>query len=274
MLKQNNEVRTMAAWKRCTHLTKASNTRNLSVAAASPQGINYDPKQMKLMLNDQCILVDTSDNIIGSASKKECHLSSNGYLHRAFSVLLFDSQNRLLMQQRARHKITFPHYWTNSCCSHPLFIREHCEMVKDGNNQNDLLQMRINGVKNAAIKRLNMELGIPLNEIAEVDDFNFVTRILYKALCDDTKWIEHELDYILIIKKDVALNLNENEVNDVKYCNPVDLFAMVNDEKILISPWFRILYGSGLINEWWSNLDEIFNKQYQIEEQIRDFYNH
>lgn len=31
-----------------------------------------------------------------------------GLLHRAFSVFLFDSQNRLLLQQRASEKITFP----------------------------------------------------------------------------------------------------------------------------------------------------------------------
>ena len=31
-----------------------------------------------------------------------------GLLHRAFSVFLFDSQNRLLLQQRATEKITFP----------------------------------------------------------------------------------------------------------------------------------------------------------------------
>ena len=45
---------------------------------------------------------------------------NTGLLHRAFSVFLFDSQNRLLLQQRASEKITFPDMWTNTCCSHPL----------------------------------------------------------------------------------------------------------------------------------------------------------
>lgn len=31
-----------------------------------------------------------------------------GLLHRAFSVFLFDSERRLLLQQRADEKITFP----------------------------------------------------------------------------------------------------------------------------------------------------------------------
>lgn len=88
---------------------------------------NADPEQVKLM-EEQCILVNHNDEVIGSASKKECHLH-NGKddvpLHRAFSVFLFDSSNRLLLQQRATEKITFPDRWTNTCCSHPLYEIEN-----------------------------------------------------------------------------------------------------------------------------------------------------
>jgi isopentenyl-diphosphate delta-isomerase len=45
----------------------------------------------------------------------------HGLLHRAFSVFLFNSENKLLLQQRAASKITFPKVWTNTCCSHPLY---------------------------------------------------------------------------------------------------------------------------------------------------------
>lgn len=37
-----------------------------------------------------------------------------GLLHRAFSVFLFDDQKRLLLQQRAEEKITFPGMVTDS----------------------------------------------------------------------------------------------------------------------------------------------------------------
>jgi isopentenyl-diphosphate delta-isomerase type 1 len=64
------------------------------------------------MLKDTCITVDECDCIIGSASKKECHqfvpATPSGHLHRAFSVFLFDESNRLLIQQRASTKMTFP----------------------------------------------------------------------------------------------------------------------------------------------------------------------
>jgi isopentenyl-diphosphate Delta-isomerase len=76
------------------------------------------------MEKDTCILVDTDDNIQGSASKADAHKFKSGQptglLHRAFSVFLFDSQKRLLLQRRADSKITFPGVWTNTCCSHQL----------------------------------------------------------------------------------------------------------------------------------------------------------
>ena len=73
------------------------------------------------MMEENCILVDKEDNIIGKDSKVNCHIGE-GKLHRAFSVLLFNNSGDLLIQKRAREKITFPSIWANSCCSHPLHI--------------------------------------------------------------------------------------------------------------------------------------------------------
>jgi len=56
---------------------------------------------------------------------------NDGLLHRAFSVFLFrPSDGRLLLQKRASEKITFPDMWTNTCCSHPLYIKS--EIVEEG----------------------------------------------------------------------------------------------------------------------------------------------
>mmetsp|Transcript_10262 Transcript_10262/g.15528 ORF Transcript_10262/g.15528 Transcript_10262/m.15528 type:complete len:265 (-) Transcript_10262:69-863(-) len=251
------------------HATFCNAYRRLSSAKETIEAIGtYDATQIGLMLKDDCIMVDPQDNIVGNASKKDCHLTSNSYLHRAFSVLLFDSENRLLMQQRARHKITFPLYWTNTCCSHPLFVEEHCEI----RNKDSSLQIKIDGVKNAAVRRLHEELGIPTEELHNIEDFKFMTRILYKAECDDANWTEHELDYILIMRKNVTLHLNENEVEDIKYCTPKELEQMLNDTQLRISPWFKILYQSGYVSQWWKDLDNIVKKQYTVDTQIHNFY--
>jgi isopentenyl-diphosphate delta-isomerase len=102
-------------------------------------------------MKEMCILVTPQDEVIGYESKKNTHLMTHihqGMLHRAFSVFLFDQQNRLLLQQRADSKITFPAYWTNTCCSHPLAMAE------------ELIQENQLGAKNAAIRKLDHELGI------------------------------------------------------------------------------------------------------------------
>lgn len=105
-----------------------------------------------------------------------------GLLHRAFSVFLFDpSNNKLLLQQRASEKITFPDMWTNTCCSHPLGI------PGEGGAS---LPEAVQGVKRAAQRKLEHELGIPKEQVP-LDDFQFLTRIHYKAPSDG-KWGEHE----------------------------------------------------------------------------------
>jgi isopentenyl-diphosphate delta-isomerase len=104
-----------------------------------------------------------------------------GLLHRAFSVFLFDSNKRLLLQQRATEKITFPDMWTNTCCSHPLGI--------PGETGSEL-DAAIMGVKRAAQRKLYHELGIKAEQVP-LDKFEFFTRIHYKAPSDG-KWGEHE----------------------------------------------------------------------------------
>ena len=68
--------------------------------------------------NEPLILVDANDTVVGHASKQEAH-DGQGILHRAFSVFLFDTQGRVLLQQRAAAKRLWPLFWSNGCCSHP-----------------------------------------------------------------------------------------------------------------------------------------------------------
>ena len=119
----------------------------------------FDGEQVRL-LSEECILVDENDQAIGSDSKKNCHLNTGidaGKLHRAFSVFLFNSEGKLLLQQRSASKITFPEKWTNTCCSHPLYRPEELE------------EMEWMGVKRAARRKLNHELGIPMEQVCVVE---------------------------------------------------------------------------------------------------------
>lgn len=67
-----------------------------------------DPVQ-RASLNEMCYAVDEEDKIIGTLSKKDCHLvQGDGYLplHRAFSVYVFNNKGEFLMQKRASTKVS------------------------------------------------------------------------------------------------------------------------------------------------------------------------
>jgi isopentenyl-diphosphate delta-isomerase len=104
-----------------------------------------------------------------------------GMLHRAFSVFLFrPSDGKLLLQQRAPEKITFPNMWTNTCCSHPLHGLKGSDSEEDGEL----------GARRAASRKLEHELGIPRSK-TPLDEFQYLTRIHYLAPSDGL-WGEHE----------------------------------------------------------------------------------
>ncbi|CAM0136640.1 isopentenyl-diphosphate delta-isomerase idi1 [Umbelopsis sp. WA50703] len=210
----------------------------------APDLKNYDEEQVRLM-EEMCIVIDENDNRIGADSKKTCHLMENinkGLLHRAFSVFLFDSQNRLLLQQRATEKITFPDMWTNTCCSHPL------------NTASELVEEEQLGARTAAQRKLDHELGIKAEQVP-LDNFNFLTRIHYLAPSDGM-WGEHEIDYIFIIKADVDMDVNPNEVRDSRYVTADELRAMFEDPTVKMTPWFKLICETFLF-KWWASLDNL-----------------
>jgi len=218
----------------------------------------YDEEQIRLM-DEVCIVLDENDKPIGSASKKICHLMTNiekGLLHRAFSVFLFDKDKRLLLQQRADEKITFPGMWTNTCCSHPLGIPGETGVE---------LPAAVAGVRRAAQRKLDHELGIKAGQVP-LEKFDFLTRIHYKAPSDG-KWGEHEIDYILFAQAQVDLEPNLNEVKDTKYVSANELKQMFKEEGLIFTPWFKLICESMLF-EWWEHLDSGLEK-YTNESQIR-----
>lgn len=229
--------------------------------------------QMDLMALDQCILVDENDMLRGFMSKQESHSftesSPYGHLHRAFSVFLFNNNNELLIQQRAAEKITFPNVWSNTCCSHPLTGFEPSEVDSDTDVQNG----NIIGIKRAAQRKLEHELGIKKNLI-NINNFKYLTRIHYCAkdsvtYGENSMWGEHEIDYILLMKVDnsLPLQLNKEEVQDAKWVNQVEFQSMINDPKLLWSPWFRVIASKHLL-DWWNELDITLNTEKFVNHQF------
>ncbi|GJQ14477.1 hypothetical protein GpartN1_g6268.t1 [Galdieria partita] len=243
-----------AVWRRCCsgiHFVRLMTqcSRNGSVHSSLEEDLKGADEEQRELMGEQVILVSPCDEVQGFASKAEAHHISSGLLlHRAFSVFLFDSHRRLLLQQRAGTKITFPLYWTNTCCSHPLYsIKE--ELSSDG-------------VKHAAKRKLYQELGIS-PEALSVEDFRYLTRIHYRAMSDSI-WGEHEIDYILFVVKDVELNPCKNEVEAVHYIDMEQLQSWLsqaksNSSQIRLTPWFTFI-AEHFLFDWWKQLetDQLF----------------
>lgn len=232
-----------------------------------------EQSQEDFMKNDMCIVLDDKDNVIGAKDKYATH-RWNGkeppILHRAFSVFLFNSDNQLLLQQRASSKITFPDVWTNTCCSHPLYCKEELD---------DKDQM---GVKRAAVRKLDHELGIPPGTI-KPESFRFLTRVHYNAPYvpgykpypaeDDEEgwkaieWGEHEIDYILFVKADVKLNPHPDEVRATRYVSPEELNTFMKEPGTHWSPWFCKIVNKWY-GEWSKDVDATINTDTFVDDKI------
>jgi len=188
-----------------------------------------DTSQVEMM-EELCLCLDENDNVIDSSSKLTTHYGE-GIRHRAFSVLIFDSDDRLLVQQRSTDKITFPGVWANSCCSHPLNIA--------GENGD-----AVEGVIHAARRKLDQELGIPEN-VTKGWKFNHIGKFEYKCRWDQD-WVEHEIDHVLIVRVDCETNHNRNEIQAIDWLDRNALSEMMEGKgrwkSQLIAPWFEAIY--------------------------------
>ncbi len=204
-----------------------------------------DSSQLEMM-KEMCMAVDENDRVIDSVSKIDCH-RGKGIRHRAFSVLIFDSEDRLLMQQRSLEKITFPGIWANSCCSHPLDIE---------NENGDPVE----GVIHASKRKMLQELGIPL-EVSSNWEFNHIGRFEYSCRWDDD-WIEHEIDHVLIVRASPSLSINRNEIKDTKWLNHQEIIQMLEGENewkdAIVAPWFRMIW-KHFIEPHYPNMDALLS---------------
>jgi len=226
-----------------------SSRRRITTSAGKSDDDALDPFQESL-LKEQCILVNENDQELGSASKRTCHLKDpfthKAPLHRAFSLFIFNKENQLLLQQRSDTKVTFPGLWTNTCCSHPLFMDQE-RLTKNGM-----------GSKNAAQRKVFQELGIKADQ-CEIEKIQYLTRILYSA-DSDGKWAENEMDYILFLKshlKHLDIDPNPEEVKNVMYLNKADLSDFIKDQGVnKFTPWF-LLMSQSMLPKWWDNIGDL-----------------
>lgn len=165
------------------------------------------------MLNDSVILIDPLDRMIGSADKLEVH--RRGALHRAFSILIFNSQGKLLLQRRAMTKYHSRGLWSNTCCGHP----------RPGET-----------TEAAARRRLSEEMGLDC-KLREIFSFT------YEADLEDGL-IEHELVHVFCGNSDEDPTLNPSEADEWKWVNLSTLVTDMKKRPNQFTSWFRICVDS------------------------------
>lgn len=156
------------------------------------------------------ILVDNNDMPVGTEEKMKAH-ENGGKLHRAFSIMVFNSASKMLLQRRALTKYHSAGLWTNTCCSHP-FPGEATEK--------------------AAHRRLQEEMGFDC-ELKEVFAF------IYKADFDNrlTEW---EFDHFFVGKYDGAVKLNPEEAEGMMWIGLEELKKDIEDNPKNYTEWFKI----------------------------------
>lgn len=87
---------------------------------------------------------------------------------------------------------------------------------------------------------------------------SYLTRIHYKAQSDGL-WGEHEIDYILFVRKNVRLNPDPNEIKSYCYVTKEELKELLKKAacgEIKLTPWFQIIANTFLF-KWWENLNHL-----------------
>lgn len=160
---------------------------------------------------EHVILVDEKDREIGTEEKLKAH--QDGLLHRAFSILVFNSKNELLLQKRALNKYHCGGLWTNTCCSHP----------RPGEKLMD-----------AANRRLNEEMGFSC-------PLEWKSSITYKAEFDNGL-TEHEVDHIILGHADPRPTPNADEVHEWRWISLENLKQEIDTKPHTFTPWFKLIF--------------------------------
>jgi len=162
-------------------------------------------------MNEQVILVDIEDNVLGTMEKMDAHVL--GKLHRAFSVFIFNTSGELLLQQRALNKYHSGGKWTNTCCSHPRLGEETLD---------------------AANRRLLEEMGMKC-------DLKYAFNFTYKAeLLDGIE--EHEYDHVYFGITDELPVPDPEEVSGYKYLALDVLSKDIEQNPDEYTEWLKICF--------------------------------
>ncbi|MDX2309167.1 MAG: isopentenyl-diphosphate Delta-isomerase [Hyphomicrobium sp.] len=156
---------------------------------------------------EHVILVDEQDREVGTAGKLDAHV--RGQLHRAFSIIVWNTMGEMLLQKRALSKYHSGGLWTNACCGHP----------RPGE-----------GVAAAARRRLREELGFE----CRLDEVGTIT---YRAGLD-RGMTENEYVHVFHGFFDGDPSPDPNEVSETRWVGAAMLDQDMDRTPDAFTVWF------------------------------------
>lgn len=155
------------------------------------------------------IVVDDKDNVLGYANKSECH-AGKGRKHRAFVILLYDKDGKILLQHR-KHKL-FDKTWDLAGASHPLHLE---------NRDEDYVE--------AASRCLKVEWEIENIELKNIGAFNYFKE--YGKNC------ENEYCALIVGKYDEEIKINSEVAYGFRKISLKNLLSEMEKNSEAFTPW-------------------------------------
>jgi isopentenyl-diphosphate delta-isomerase len=165
---------------------------------------------------EDVIAVDETDAEQGLVNRLDAH-TGDGVRHRAFTTLLFDQHDRILLAQRSPQKRLWDTFWDGTVASHP----------RQGETQVE-----------AARQRLETELGISPDQYEQL---RVTDRFEYRRRYYD-EGIEHEVCAVLqATLDDTELDPDPTEVGGIMWVPYDRLYHNPRwYRQLRLCPWFEI----------------------------------
>ncbi len=175
---------------------------------------------------EQLIWVDANDREVGSGEKMDTHVKKQ--LHRAFSIFIWDpQQKKLLLQKRAFGKYHSGGLWTNTCCSHPRKGQTMEQSLRD---------------------RLKVELGLdlPLEIVSGKQSASVGAVAAQEAgsfcyFADFGLLAEHELDHVYLVEQcaeTMTISPDPEEIAELKWVSLEELDRWMKTKPEEFTAWF------------------------------------
>lgn len=164
----------------------------------------------------EVVAVNAEDEAIETVNRLKAH-TGDGIRHRAFTALVFDQDDNILLAQRSPDKRLWDGHWDGTVASHPT----------EGQSQ-----------KEATRNRLREELGI---EPSQYNDLQVTDKFEYKRYYP-REGVEHEVCAVLqLTLTDTAIDPDESEVAGLMWVPYERLYEHPSwYRQLRLCPWFEI----------------------------------